>query len=86
MNRYITPVILVISAIGLSGCFDGGGNSGSNDGDGDTSSEGVGFTGFVKQTLEIDEDREPRSVTDVDFRFDDLENPDAYDDVIDDGM
>lgn len=87
MRRYITPIILAISVMGLSGCFsDEDSPEVNDDGDGDTSQpEGLEFTGFVKQTLEIEESRDPRTVNGVDFRFTDLDNPDAYDDVLDDG-
>lgn len=67
------PVLLVL-AIGLAGCGGGGGNAGTTDTD---------FTAFVKDQLAATSDTtEPTTVNERDFRFEDQDDPDAYNDVL----
>jgi|GEM_PF-3435014 len=84
--------IRIASAVGAagalalaSGCNLGGGSSGSNGSGSSTMPPPpatFNYTAFVKRTLKRSGTSAPRSVNNLNFVFDDLDNPDAYDDVI----
>lgn len=65
------PVLLVLATV-LAGCGGGGERDAGTD-----------FTRFVKDQLAATSDTtEPATVNDRNFRFNDRDNPDAYDDVL----
>ncbi|MGJ3257773.1 MAG: hypothetical protein ACFE0K_15775 [Alcanivorax sp.] len=77
--RYLLATIISLSALVLSGCF-------GSDNDRPPRQQApvaINYTAFVKAQLATNGDtRDPVPINDTRFIFRDLNNPDAYDDVL----
>ncbi|MEQ5835118.1 hypothetical protein [Marinobacter sp. NFXS9] len=68
--------LIALSLLGLAGC------SSNHDSDDDNNAE-VDFTAFVKSEIKnTQDDRDAVDVNDVTFSFNDQDDPDAYDDIL----
>lgn len=75
--RHLLAITVSLGALVLSGCFGG-------DSDRPRSQPtAISYTAFVKTQLATTTDaRDPLPINDIRFIFLDLDNPDAYDDVL----
>lgn len=73
---------VALLTLALSGCFDGNGSSSSSSSPGNGMSTKVDFTTFVKNEINNPAvDRDPVSVNDKEFVFNDQDNEQAYADL-----
>ncbi|PAV25129.1 hypothetical protein CF392_12595 [Tamilnaduibacter salinus] len=80
MTRSLMTVTAALGLLVLAGCSDSQGLAPPEDNLGQQNAD---FTTFVKQELEnTRNDREAVAINDIDFRFNDRNNPRAYDDVL----
>jgi hypothetical protein len=76
--RYLLAIIISLSALVLSGCFGS-----DNDRPRQQAPVAINYTAFVKAQLATSGDtRDPVPINDTRFIFRDLNNPNAYDDVL----
>jgi len=76
--RHLLAITVSLGALVLSGCFGG-----DNDRPRPQAPAAINYTAFVKTQLATTRDtRDPIAINDTRFIFRDLNNPDAYDDVL----
>lgn len=81
MATFRAPIAVVFSALLLTACFDGGSSSGGSSGS--ERPMDSSFTAFVKGLFgDTSQTAEPVSVNDREFTFNDQDNEDAFDDLI----
>lgn len=82
----LLPILLVTLALGACSSSDPLPQPMSNTPPPPPVAAKTNFTVFVKQVLATaDETAEPVEINDLDFEFTDLDDPDAYDDVLQPG-
>lgn len=79
MKRICALSGIALIGLSLSGCFDGGSSGGGSS----APDSRVSFTQFVQDEINnTRDDRDPASINDIEFRFNDQTNEQAFDNVL----
>ena len=82
MKLTITFIAMGLTALALTGCFGGSGGSDSN-GDVQQPAMSVDFSTFVADEIaNPNPEREPTKLNAITFSFNDQDNPQAFDDLL----